>query len=233
MIRSPISLISSMRCVMNTIPAPSLLIRVTIRNRRSRVATSSADVASSRMRMPERRIRARTMPHAWRSLNDSSSTGVSSDRVRPRSSSSAALARARFSRTGMRLRNRPSTPSHTLSSTERASATRTSWKTVTMPSACAVLGDFGAGISAPRSSIAPASGACTPLRIFTIVLLPDPFSPTSAWTSPARNSNDAPRSACVAPKALARPDTRMSTVGCSVAGVVAGTSVVVMPDTIL
>ena len=34
------------------------------------------------------------------------------------------------------------------------------------------------------SSIVPASGAWTPARILTSVLLPAPFSPTSAWTSP-------------------------------------------------
>ena len=43
----------------------------------------------------------------------------------------------------------------------------------------------------------PASGACTPLRIFTSVLLPEPFSPTRAWTSPARSSNEASLSAWV------------------------------------
>ncbi len=66
------------------------------------------------------------------------------------------------------------------------------------PSACA-----GVGTCRPNSSSVPASGACTPLRILTSVLLPEPFSPTSACTSPARSSNDASRMACVGPNAFA------------------------------
>jgi len=108
----------------------------------------------------------------------------------------------------MRARNRPSTPSQTLSSTERASATSTSWNTVTTPCSWAARGVRGAPPSIPATSTAPASGACTPLRIFTSVLLPEPFSPTSAWTWPAASSNEALRSACVAPNALDRPLTR-------------------------
>ena len=72
-----------------------------------------------------------------------------------------------------------------------------------MPASCAARGVRGAEVASPGSSIEPASGACTPLRILTSVLLPEPFSPTSACTSPARSSNDASRTACVAPNAFA------------------------------
>src|SRR4029079_1592832 len=40
------------------------------------------------------------------------------------------------------------------------------------------------------------------------VLLPDPFSPMIACTSPARRSKLQARTACVGPKALARPTVR-------------------------
>ena len=40
-------------------------------------------------------------------------------------------------------------------------------------------------VSTPSSRIDPLSGWWTPARILTSVLLPAPFSPTSAWTSPA------------------------------------------------
>ena len=52
----------------------------------------------------------------------------------------------------------------------------------------------------------------TPLRILTTVDLPQPFSPTSAWTSPARSSKDASRTACVGPNAFATLATRSSVV---------------------
>src|SRR5436190_12266360 len=42
--------------------------------------------------------------------------------------------------------------------------------------------------------------------------LPAPFSPTSACTSPARNSNDTPFSACTPPNDLLRPLARSNIV---------------------
>ena len=40
----------------------------------------------------------------------------------------------------------------------------------------------------PPISTVPEVGGCTPRRIFRIVDLPAPFSPSSAWTSPGRTS---------------------------------------------
>ncbi len=210
--RSEISRISSMRCEMKMTPAPSSRSARTILNSRSRTSTSSADVASSRIRIRGRRRSARTIPHACLSLKDRYSTDRPRSSGRPRSSSIVARARARRSVAGTRLRNSASAPNHTFSSTDRASVTRTSWNTVAMPLRCATAGVRSAGAVLPPSSILPASGAYTPLRIFTSVLLPDPFSPARTCTSPARRSNDAPRSACVRPNALAMSvtDTRRS-----------------------
>src|SRR5258705_8273275 len=58
----------------------------------------------------------------------------------------------------------------------------------------------------PSSSMEPASGRSAPLKTFMSVLLPAPFSPMSACTSPAWTSSETLRSACVAPKRFCTPD---------------------------
>ena len=85
-----------------------------------------------------------------------------------------------------------------------------------MPARIAAAGLRSAGAvtrlpPASASSTVPASGRCTPVRIFTRVDLPEPFSPMIACTSPARNSAEQERSATVGPKALASPVTRSAT----------------------
>ena len=154
------------------------------------------------------------MPQAWRSESESPSTAMPRSTSRPSSSPSTSRARARLSRSETRVRHVPSMPSQTLSSTEHDSATSTSWKTVTMPRRWACCGVDSGGTTWPSSSISPASGVCTPLRILTIVDLPQPFSPTSARTSPARSSNEASRTAWVAPNAFATLVTRRSGAAC-------------------
>src|SRR5438477_8224430 len=57
----------------------------------------------------------------------------------------------------------------------------------------------------PPISTVPASGARKPLAIPSNVDFPDPFSPTSACTSPARQSKLTSRSACTAPNAFETP----------------------------
>src|SRR3989442_13329406 len=54
----------------------------------------------------------------------------------------------------------------------------------------------------PLISIVPSSGATRPLAIPSNVDFPDPFSPTTAWISPARQSTLTSRSACTAPNAF-------------------------------
>src|SRR3954469_13982748 len=57
----------------------------------------------------------------------------------------------------------------------------------------------------PPISTAPASGARKPLAIPRSVDFPDPFSPTSACTSPGRQSKLTARRACTAPNAFDTP----------------------------
>src|SRR5438876_678157 len=54
----------------------------------------------------------------------------------------------------------------------------------------------------PPISTVPSSGWTKPLAIPSNVDFPDPFSPTSAWISPARQSMLTSRSACTAPNAF-------------------------------
>ena len=145
-----------------------------IANSRSRVATSSAEVASSRIRIrgfPQQRAHdAAGLAVRQRELLD----GRAEVERRGRAARPSSLARAaRASRAAETcVRQVSSAPSQTLSSTERVSATRTSWKTVTMPRSGASRGVRSGAIGRRRSRSRPASGACTPLRIFTSVLLP-------------------------------------------------------------
>src|SRR3954465_7271697 len=66
----------------------------------------------------------------------------------------------------------------------------------------------------------PASGRCAPVRIFTSVDLPAPFSPTSAWISAGRTSRDTSSSALIPPNCLwircaATSGPSKSSIGCS------------------
>src|SRR4029453_13662318 len=59
--------------------------------------------------------------------------------------------------------------------------------------------------SAPLNRMLPASARYRPVRIFTRVDLPAPFSPTRPRTSPARTSKPTPLSTLAEPNALSIP----------------------------
>src|SRR5215216_2642174 len=63
----------------------------------------------------------------------------------------------------------------------------------------------------PPISTKPLSGARKPLAMPSNVDFPDPFSPTSAWTSPTRQSKLTSRSACTAPNAFDTPLSERTT----------------------
>src|SRR5262245_30911606 len=89
-----------------------------------------------------------------------------------------------------------------------------------MPARSASAGPAGAN-GAPSSSIVPASGACAPASTFIKVLLPAPFSPTSAWISPRPTSRSTPSSAWLEPKRLVTP--RIESSAASAAAVTSAT----------
>src|SRR5713101_4949163 len=60
-------------------------------------------------------------------------------------------------------------------------------------------------VSRPSKRMLPASGRCAPASTLMRVLLPAPFSPSNANTSPARNSKSTPRSACTPGKDFSMP----------------------------
>src|SRR5438552_5706861 len=74
------------------------------------------------------------------------------------------------------------------------------------PSRRAAAGEWR-GRRLPPMSTVPSSGARKPLAIPSNVDFPDPFSPTRAWISPARQSTLTSRSACTAPNAFDSPRT--------------------------
>src|SRR5690606_779438 len=59
----------------------------------------------------------------------------------------------------------------------------------------------------PPTLMVPASAWYTPVRMRISVDLPAPFSPTSAWISPGRQSNDTPLRAFTPGKVLTMPST--------------------------
>src|SRR5574340_131564 len=65
---------------------------------------------------------------------------------------------------------------------------------------------------APSRKTSPASGCTTPAMILESVLLPAPFSPTSACTSPGSTEKLTPSSACVPSKCLLMPSARNTSV---------------------
>src|SRR5258706_262324 len=70
-----------------------------------------------------------------------------------------------------------------------------------IPSLCAAAG-VRWRTGSPAISIVPASGWWAPVMSLMSVDLPAPFSPSNAWTSPWRKSNETPLSARTAPKDL-------------------------------
>ena len=70
-----------------------------------------------------------------------------------------------------------------LSATDRSGISDSSWKMQTMPARLASIGE-GKTTGRPSSCISPADGWTTPAMILISVLLPAPFSPSTAWIRP-------------------------------------------------
>ena len=108
----------------------------------------------------------------------------------------------------------PSVPRKMLAAMSRFGASISSWWMSAIPS---FLADRTPSMTTgfPSIRISPESGGWTPPRIFMSVLLPAPFSPISASTSPPRAKSDTSRNAVTPAKRLPMP--RISRRGAAVA----------------
>ena len=86
--------------------------------------------------------------------------------------------------------------------TDRSGTSAGSWKTGASPTRAACAGEpiFGC---LPAIVIVPLSARCTPVSALTSVLLPAPFAPRSACTSPGSTDSVALRKATTGPKRFA------------------------------
>ena len=116
---------------------------------------------------------------------------------------------ARASRACDCSRHSGSVPSITLSSTLRLSASVKCWCTMPMPAASAAFGSPG-GSARPSTSMCPHRPRSGRTGSTPASLLPAPFSPSSASTSPARSSSEMASLATSAPKRLVMPLRRSS-----------------------
>ena len=102
---------------------------------------------------------------------------------------STSAVRRRMSLRSMAPKRRRSLPSITFSATLRLVARLISWCTVLMPSVWAWAG-LRTLTGSPRRRISPSTGRCTPVNALINVVLPAPFSPSRAWTSPGSSLID-------------------------------------------
>ena len=108
-----------------------------------------------------------------------------------------------------RSRKRParsgSRPRKMLAATLSSGTRFSSWWMMATPGALGVADAGEARRARRRSGSRPSSAGWTPERIFISVDLPAPFSPMSAWTSPARRSKSTRSSAVTPAKRLLTP----------------------------
>jgi hypothetical protein len=142
--------------------------------------------------------------------------GASGAKSAPISSSSRRASRRIVFQSTVCRRLRGERPANTFSATVRSSNTVGSWYMATIPSACAARGP-PIERGSPSTSTAPASGETTPVRIFTSVDLPAPFSPTSACVLAGAIANETSSTACTPPYAFETPRSSTSGVAAFIA----------------
>ncbi len=114
-----------------------------------------------------------------------------------------AASRSRSRRQSMRAGTRPPA-SNRFSATVMPGASVKCWYTMPMPSSRATTG-LAMACSRPSTSTLPLVGRWKPATHFTSVLLPAPFSPSSACTVPGATFRFTSRRASNPPKRMPRP----------------------------
>jgi hypothetical protein len=178
---------------MNTMPSPCARRSRNTANRRSVSSASRLEVGSSRISTRHVASSARAIAASCCvAIEHAPSVRSTSTSTRRRARADAARRRAAPRSTNpKRVGSRPSV---TFSAIDSVGTRSISWKTARMPASSASRGDRGA-IGAPTSAMEPESTRCSPVNTRINVLLPAPFSPISAWTSPASRSKSTPSSA--------------------------------------
>ena len=189
---------SSSRWLMKTIATPRSLRRRTVTNRLSTSCGESAAVGSSMIRSRALEESALAISISWRSATPRPRTGVSGPKSTPSSSRSRATPERIACQSTVWRRPRGWRPAKTFSATVRSGKTVGSWYIATIPSRCASCG-LPILWGSPSTRSPPSSGWTTPVRIFTSVDLPAPFSPTSACTAPRSIAKLTPSRACTPP----------------------------------
>ena len=166
---------------------------------------SSAAVGSSRISTRQRRRSALAMATICCSAKPSCRTGRSGSGAKSKDASCARASsrmRARSMMAGRpNSRRTGGSPSARFSAIDSAGTRCSSCGMVMTPLTIASCG-LDRWHARPPMVTCPSSGRATPPRMRTSVDFPAPFSPTSAWISPARTSKLTPSSAVVAPNRL-------------------------------
>ena len=180
----------------------------TVANKRSVSCAVRAAVGSSITSTRASSARALAISTRWRLPTDSDPTTVSTPMSCAPSCASSSAARVRMASQSMRKPDRKGAwPRKMFSATVRSGNCSSSWWMVAIPRRWACAGPSSA-TRCPSISMWPASGVCTPARTLIRVDLPAPFSPSRAWTSPARRSKLTSVSAATPGKPLLTPARR-------------------------
>ena len=147
-------------------------------------ASVSAAVGSSRMSSLDSCESARARAVMVLPTGDSLSASCVTSMSWPRAAKSSRAARLRSPQRTTPNRDGVGRPRSTFSATERPPTVASSWNSVATPMVMAPCGEPKRS-SCPPTATLPLSGTTTPEMILISVDLPAPFSPSSAWTSPA------------------------------------------------
>ena len=194
-----------MRWEMNTIAVPSPRSRPSRSNSRRTSSRPSAEVPSSTISVRGSCDSALAIStNCW-----SASASFDTRRLGAMCSMPIRANNASTRRRSSRERIWPSAPagswaSMMFSATVKCGHSESSWNTADTPWAAACIGPASVTFS-PYNRMTPLSGACTPHKIFTKVLLPAPLAPSSTWISPRRQLKSASSSATVPLKRLLMP----------------------------
>ena len=167
-------------------------------------------MGSSKMTTLASCIRARAISTIWAFAPDSERTAASTLNVASSRPKAAAACRriapqSKAPRAGARARP---PDEQVLDDGQVGEQRSSSCGTMAMPAASAARGDVSETVLPGDLDVTPRPGTWTPWSIFISVLLPAPFSPITAWTSPGRISRSTPRHAQIPPNLLPAPLTR-------------------------